>query len=281
MEIDAIRPTIVSMKRDKRRQQVRRGGAELPYPKCVYCGRRDGTQREHVIASSFFEKPFPSDLPKVPACGECNQRRGDGGQWNMSDDEAYVRDRICMQMEINSHAEAKRLLEGKVLRNLSRPESHREREAIVATMRPVTIEIEPDVYLSGVWSFQIDLTRFERVMSKIVRGLYAFHMGERMPDDYAVMVLPRMDQDLFEGRKTWIEANDPSLTYRLGTNHTVCYRYASRAVNPLGNNWLVAFYQRYAFYAHTGPGRDIPASPRPLEPRQGRSFPANNFFTFD
>jgi hypothetical protein len=269
------------MKRDKRKQQVRRGTPELPHPKCVYCGIRDGTQREHVLASSFFGKPFPPDLPKVPACRDCNQLRGDGGQRNMSDDEAYVRDRICMQLEIDNHPDAKRLLESKVSRNLLRPESKRLREVIVASMEPGSVELEPGLYLSGVWSFKIDLTIFERVMQKIVRGLYAYHM-QRMPDDYGVVVLPRLDQDMFDRSRAWIEANNPSPVHELGTHKTVCYRFASQTPSPVGNNWLVTFYNRYAFYAHTGPKKDIPDPPvakGQIVP--GRSFPVNNFFRFD
>lgn len=237
-------------------RQVRRGDPELPYPKCVYCGIRDGTQREHVIASSFFRPPFPANLPKVPACLECNQLRGDGGQRNLSDDEAYMRDRICMLLGSEDHADAKHLLDEKVARNLRRPESRRQREAIAATMRPGTVELEPDVYLSGAWSFQIDLARFERVMSKIVRGLYAFHMG-RMPDDYGVVIVPRLTPDLFEQFRARMVMNDPSPVYELGLHKAVCYQYASKGPNPLGNNWVVTIYDQWAFGGHTGPQKGI------------------------
>ncbi len=170
-----------------------------------------------------------------------------------------MRDRICMQFGIDDHIDAKHLLEGKVSRNLLRPESLRQRDEIVATMQPGTLEMQPNVYLSGVWSFRIDLDRFERVMRKIVRGLYAFHMGRRMPDDYGVIVIPRMDDEMVEHSRQWIESNNPSPLNELGPRKTVCYRYASKSPSALGNNWLVTFYGRYSFYAHTGPRKYFPA----------------------
>ena len=150
-------------------------------------------------------------------------------------------------------------------------------------MQPGMVELKPDLYLYGVWSFQFDLTRFERVMEKIVRGLYAYHMGQRMPDEYGVVVAPRLDQDFFERSRKWIEANDPSPVYELGPLKTVCYRYASKSINAAGNNWLVTFYNRYAFYAHTGAKRDFPAGPPSPDPQaaHGKSFPVNNLFRFD
>ncbi len=40
---------------------------------CVYCGR-EGVSRtaDHVIARGFFPEPYRVNIPKVPACVECN-----------------------------------------------------------------------------------------------------------------------------------------------------------------------------------------------------------------
>src|SRR5436190_14788259 len=139
--------------------------AELPHPKCVYCQQRDGIQTEHVVARAFFHPPLPV-IPKVPACRECNQLRGDGGQRNMSDDEAYVRDRICMTFGTEDHPDARNLLTTKVFRNLQRPESAGEKQTWLESVQPATVPLGPDQYLTGVWSFEFDMGRFERVMRK-------------------------------------------------------------------------------------------------------------------
>ena len=38
---------------------------------CVYCGDKANT-REHCPSRTFLNKPYPTDLPTVPACKKCN-----------------------------------------------------------------------------------------------------------------------------------------------------------------------------------------------------------------
>lgn len=49
---------------------------------CVYCGDRADT-REHCPSRAFLNKPYPTDLPTVPACKKCNN--------GFSADEQYTR----------------------------------------------------------------------------------------------------------------------------------------------------------------------------------------------
>lgn len=42
---------------------------------CVYCIEREAASADHVIAREFFPKDQRSDLPKVPACVECNNAK--------------------------------------------------------------------------------------------------------------------------------------------------------------------------------------------------------------
>lgn len=240
------------MKRDKRKQQIRRGSPELPHPKCVYCQERDGLQVEHVVARAFFQPPLPV-IPKVPACRECNQLRGDGGARNMSDDEAYVRDRICMHIGTDDHPDARELLTTKVFRNLSRPESAREKQTWLESVQPATVTLAPDIYLANVWSFEFEMDRFERVVRKIVKGLHAYHHRTPVPRDFGFETVRIMDGEMFQRSKSWILSNDPSPQFAIGDRQAVWYQFASRRVNPNGNNWLLVFYHRFAFYVHAGP----------------------------
>lgn len=48
---------------------------------CIYCGKQANT-REHVPSKAFLIKPYPTDLPTVPACYECNN--------GFSEDEVYT-----------------------------------------------------------------------------------------------------------------------------------------------------------------------------------------------
>lgn len=48
---------------------------------CVYCGDKADT-REHCPSKTFLAKPYPTDLPTVPACKKCNN--------SFSSDERYA-----------------------------------------------------------------------------------------------------------------------------------------------------------------------------------------------
>ena len=45
--------------------------AKDAYSECVYCGAEAKT-REHAPSKVFLNKPYPGDLPIVPACFKCN-----------------------------------------------------------------------------------------------------------------------------------------------------------------------------------------------------------------
>lgn len=38
---------------------------------CIYCGE-PATTREHIPSKAFLVKPYPENLPTIPACFECN-----------------------------------------------------------------------------------------------------------------------------------------------------------------------------------------------------------------
>ena len=55
--------------------------AKDAYSECVYCGAEAKT-REHAPSKVFLNKPYPGDLPIVPACFKCNN--------SFSQDELFV-----------------------------------------------------------------------------------------------------------------------------------------------------------------------------------------------
>ena len=43
---------------------------------CIYCGKREATERDHVPPKCFFPRPWPNDLITVPSCSICNRSFG-------------------------------------------------------------------------------------------------------------------------------------------------------------------------------------------------------------
>lgn len=42
---------------------------------CTYCGRPSAGTRDHVPARVLLDRPFPENLPVVPCCPRCNNRK--------------------------------------------------------------------------------------------------------------------------------------------------------------------------------------------------------------
>src|SRR4051794_2220816 len=80
---------------------------------CAYCGMKPGTEREHVIARSFFDVQ-PQQHFTVPSCTDCNQKRGDGGSTDLQLDETYMRTAFCMSRQVNESQAAQSVLQNKV-----------------------------------------------------------------------------------------------------------------------------------------------------------------------
>lgn len=49
--------------------------------RCVYCGGNTET-RDHVPSKVLLDEPYPTNLPRVPACQHCNE--------SFSMDEEYI-----------------------------------------------------------------------------------------------------------------------------------------------------------------------------------------------
>ena len=103
----------------------------------MYCRIGIAHQREHVIARCFFDV-LPLNMPTIWACQACNALKGDGGVRNMSDDEAYVRDRLNLHVQAARHPDVIGLART-VMASLQRAESARERRQLIESLQPVLI----------------------------------------------------------------------------------------------------------------------------------------------
>jgi hypothetical protein len=143
---------------------------------CVYCGE-EATTSDHVIPRCLLEKPYPSNLPTVPSCADCNN--------GYSKDEEYFLAAMAQSGSVPSLL--KKVEEGGVVdRMLSRsiglyfsflPASHVNNDG--------RIYITPDVQ------------RMANVAQKIAFGLFITRYRPRVtpPRDSFFALKPMHDQD--------------------------------------------------------------------------------------
>ena len=87
---------------------------------CTYCQRRVADTRDHVVPRALFTPPLPKNLVTVPACNECNQRKGE--------DDDYLRDYLATDFAGSGSSIADTLLRGKIRRSVARNQSELIRE---------------------------------------------------------------------------------------------------------------------------------------------------------
>lgn len=142
---------------------------------CVYCGSLEDLERDHVPPKSLFPKPAPNNLITVPACGKCNR--------SFSKDEEYFRVIVSQMAQSGRHPATKKLLDTKILKSMIR----RPRFATKILSSVIPVDIYDQGKLIGTAAgFDLEYKSFDRVMTKILRGLLYHETGLRVPAQYVI-----------------------------------------------------------------------------------------------
>lgn len=213
----------------------------MPPVPCAYCGiPTNKPTRDHVVPSTLWggRGSRPPHPVIVPACTCC--------QLAYDSEAEYFRNCLVALMDRGSHPVAERLLTGPVIRSLERSQ-----RAIADFFRG--LHVAPRTTPSGLivgagTAFQIDLNRLHRVPEKIVRGIYYFKSGTRLPADHVVRVFP--------GNEFWQDTGCQNLIASMcpgehqGDDVFYC-RYVRDNSGQDMTAWLLVFYQQIGFFAWT------------------------------
>jgi hypothetical protein len=72
------------------------------------------------------------------------------------------------------------------VRSLARPEAARFRNSILTALQETFVKNEGGVFVPATLG-NVDLTRLDRVIQRVIRGLFYVEKGARVPDDYEVV----------------------------------------------------------------------------------------------
>lgn len=215
---------------------------------CVYCGKVRRLTDDHVPPKSLCQKPWPSDLIKVPSCSFCNN--------GASLDDEYFKTVMVLKDKAGSHSEAAGI-RASVLRALQMPEKRGFFRAVAGKVRRVQIRTSGGLYLGRRTAFDVKLDRLDSVVSRITRGLFWHHQGTRIPDGFEVAVfsedgLRKMSASDIEAIKAEVVIpvrSNPSHSLGRGV---MLYWYALTDRAP-ASVWLYEFYEDVRFAAFVIP----------------------------
>lgn len=216
---------------------------------CVYCGVRPAVSDDHVPPRALCAKPRPSDLVVVPSCKPCNE--------GASKDDEYFKTVLVLKDKAGNHPEALAVRDS-VFRGLAKPRKIRFTRRLLAGVRDVSIRTEAGLHLGRSAAFDVDLTRLDRVVARVTRGLYWHHHNHvRLPHDHEVVTWSEEGlrgiarQAAQRMRRVLIEpvlANPPDL---IGRGVLRYWHAASDREHVTG--WLLEFYGDVRFLAFTVP----------------------------
>lgn len=117
---------------------------------CIYCGA-PATTREHVPSKTFLKKPYPSDLPVLPACEKCNN--------GWSSDELYTSTYIAVMKSLNERKD------DAVLQI-----TDKDRKEIIEAKKAVKSFLDTGEFACDI--------RIKRVLSKLAIGHAVYELAE-------------------------------------------------------------------------------------------------------
>lgn len=131
--------------------------------KCIYCGERDATERDHVPPQSFFPHPRPSNLITVPSCSECNRAFGKIDE--------RMRNILTSLESTEDHPAIISQLAGKRYRSLARPEGITNLDHIVESIKQVDVYTPANLYVGTRPAFNLDQRIVYQFLNRTVRAL--------------------------------------------------------------------------------------------------------------
>lgn len=203
---------------------------------CYRCGKPGATTRDHVFPAALFHKPRPSNLIRVPACQPCNA--------GLQEDEQYFR--FFTLLGRNYYNPAARRLWNEGMRPYIR-RSPRFAVRLLRNIQRLEVRTPGGIYLGRVEAHRAEDARIDRVIEKIVRGLYYHRTREPLGD---VQFTIR----LFDQVAVPEDVRNLVLAFPLdAVGEAVSYRFGYAKDDPRHTVTAMRFYESGIFVTLTNP----------------------------
>ena len=205
--------------------------------RCAYCGSKAETD-DHVPPKSFFPKPRPSNLVTVPSCKCCNEGAG-------KDEEFFLATFMFSGAGVSSVGQ--QLWKEKLHRMYEKNPGLRRKIAEHLSYKDVYTPA--GLYLGKHMTIKTDEARFERVVNKIVRGLYFYEYDEPLGIDTQLMTLFLNTEEKLEAAMRHI--NQLSFGKRRW-QRVFEYRCGRLPNDNKQSVWVTRFYGQQHFWSISG-----------------------------
>lgn len=203
---------------------------------CIFCGSLADT-REHIPAKHFFKSTPDTNLITVPSCFKCNK--------GFQKDEDFFR-QFNASFLMDRSERAKELMENEITRSIKRkPALARQ---MFSQMQLVDAYTKSgNIYIGKKTAYHTtpsDMKRINRIVRKIIEGLFFNEFKQRLPKDWIVKIVwvnPKAEKELglIELAKT--------LKWRVIKEDTFAYGI-DFVPETYQSVWLIDFFKVSLFY---------------------------------
>lgn len=205
---------------------------------CAICGKNPATTSDHIPPRSMFPRPRPSDLITIPTCPKCNKA-------TEKLDEEF---RVFINLFVGETTpEAENLWKTETLSTVQ----HNKK-----LLRKALLSFRPAYLTSthGIITEKSEVVIWDespnKVVEKIIRGLYYHHFSEILADRVNIIInqINIVPPETVEGVKSW--------PCNFVGGGQFLYRYARANDEPLYSAWLLVFHRKLVVLGRTEPVLD-------------------------
>jgi hypothetical protein len=186
-------------------------------------------------------------LITVPSCRRCNGAA--------SKDDEYFRAALAVERKAGDHSAAKAVVQS-VLRSLANPKKQGFARAFLRATYEVDAFTPSGLYAGKTLAYTANLRRLDRVVVRIVKGLFYHEFGHRFPDSHCVAAWSESGLEDLQGEdRAQLQSmcaaamNQP---VKMTGADVLRYWFVATSEDPLTMIWVLQFYGEIRFVAMTG-----------------------------
>jgi hypothetical protein len=211
--------------------------------RCVICNIKPADTDDHIPPKCLFALRDRKNLLKLPTCLDCNN--------HSSKDDEYLRSVLISRADVDENQSTDELRNA-LMRSLSDPKQPGFQRLYAKSIGVKKVFTTAGLFLGEQPVFTVDYGRLERVLSKVIRGLYYHHTKMRLKMEYSIKIIVEDDLKLqTQSIKNFIKSKilyhiDQTALCEIGKN-TFNYKFLLTKEDKYAGAWILRFYGKVHF----------------------------------
>lgn len=211
--------------------------------RCVICDVKPTDTDDHIPPKCLFALRDRKNLLKLPTCLDCNN--------HSSKDDEYLRAALISRADVEENLSTNEIRNA-LIRSLSDSKQQGFQKLYANAIGVKRVLTPAGLYLGNHPVFSVDYGRLEKVLSKVICGLYYYHTKNILKKEYSIKIIAEDDLNLqTQSFKDFIKSKilfyiDQTILYEIGKN-TFHYKYLLTRENKFAGAWILRFYGKVHF----------------------------------